>query len=131
MALGMGVVKLTEDSESDPKSEKYRLGKTGWMLLEDDLTRVNFWFTNDICYEGAWDLEASIKNGKPEGLKVLVINGLLFTKLFLLCPTSLKNPGLNLTISILILLFLRHFQLYLRKSQSIFWTLAEIPVSGH
>ena len=40
------------------------------MLLEDDLTRVNFWFTNDICYEGAWDLEASVKNGKPEGLKV-------------------------------------------------------------
>ena len=70
MALGMNVIKLTEDSESDPKSEKYKLGKTGWMLLEDDLTRVNFWFTNDICYEGAWDLEASIKNGKPEGLKV-------------------------------------------------------------
>ena len=70
MALGMNVIKLTEDSESDPKSEKYKIGKIGWMLLEDDLTRVNFWFTNDICYEGAWDLESSIKNGKPEGLKV-------------------------------------------------------------
>ena len=70
MALGMNVIKLTEDSASDPKSEKYKLGKIGWMLLEDDLTRVNFWFTNDICYEGAWNLEKSIKNGKPEGLKV-------------------------------------------------------------
>ena len=40
------------------------------MLLEDDLTRVNFNFTNDICYKGAWDLEASVKDGKPEGLKV-------------------------------------------------------------
>ncbi|WP_022933110.1 methyltransferase [Treponema bryantii] len=70
MALGMNVIKLTEDSESDPKSEKYKLGKTGWMLLEDDLTRVNFWFTNDICYQGAWDLEESVRKGKPEGLKV-------------------------------------------------------------
>ena len=70
MALGMNVIKLTEDSVSDPKTEKYKLGKIGWMLLEDDLCKVNFWFTNDICYEGAWDLEKSIVNGKPEGLKV-------------------------------------------------------------
>lgn len=70
MALGMGVIKLTKDSESNPKTEKYILGKIGWMLLEDDLCKVNFWFTNDICYQGAWDLESSIKNGKPEGLKV-------------------------------------------------------------
>ena len=69
MALGMKVIKLSEDStfESD---ERYVLGKTGWMLLEDDLTKANFWFTNDICYQGAWDLLASIKSGKPEGLKV-------------------------------------------------------------
>ena len=70
MALGMNVIKLTQDSVSDPKTEKYKLGKIGWMLLEDDLCKVNFWFTNDICYQGAWDLEKSIKNGKPEGLKV-------------------------------------------------------------
>lgn len=69
MALGMNVIKLTQDSVSDPKTEKYKLGKIGWMLLEDDLCKVNFWFTNDICYQGAWDLEKSIKNGKPEGLK--------------------------------------------------------------
>lgn len=69
MALGMKVIRLSDDStfESD---ERYVLGKTGWMLLEDDLTKANFWFTNDICYQGAWDLLASIKSGKPEGLKV-------------------------------------------------------------
>ncbi len=68
MALGMNVIKLTKDS--DEKCEKFILGKIGWMLLEDDLTKVNFWFTNDICYQGAWDMEKSVKNGKPEGLKV-------------------------------------------------------------
>ncbi len=71
MALGMNVIKLTKDSvPGSSQSEKFIIGKIGWMLLEDDLTKVNFWFTNDICYEGAWNLKESILNGKPEGLKV-------------------------------------------------------------
>lgn len=69
MALGMGVLKITEDSNLSD-NEKYKIGKIGWMLLEDDLTKANFNFTNDVCYKGAWDLCESIKNGKPEGLKV-------------------------------------------------------------
>ena len=46
------------------------LGKIGWFLLEDDLTKVNFNFANDICYKGAFNLIDSVKNGKPEGLKI-------------------------------------------------------------
>ena len=43
MALGMNVIKLSGDSVpgSDEK-EKFVLGKIGWMLLEDDLTKVKF-----------------------------------------------------------------------------------------
>ena len=71
MALGMNVIKLSQDSEAgSADKEKFVIGKIGWMLLEDDLTKVNFWFTNDICYEGAWKLKESIINGEPEGLKV-------------------------------------------------------------
>ncbi len=66
MAVGMNVLKL---NISDGK-EKLRLGKTGFFLLEDNLTKVNFNFTNDICYKGAFDLGDSVKNEKPEGLKV-------------------------------------------------------------
>ena len=69
MALGIKVIKLSEDSTFET-DERYVLGKIGWMLLEDDLTKANFWFTNDICYQGAWDLLDSIRSGKPEGLKV-------------------------------------------------------------
>ena len=69
MALGMEVIKLSKDSTFET-DERYVIGKIGWMLLEDDLTKANFWFTNDICYQGSWDLLESIKNGKPEGLKV-------------------------------------------------------------
>lgn len=68
MALGMYVIKLTKDST--PRDERFIIGKIGWMLLEDDLTKANFWFTNDICYKGAWDLDKSVQTGKPVGLKV-------------------------------------------------------------
>lgn len=73
MALGMGVLKL--NGREDPEEGKSGLGmlvlgKIGFFLLEDDLTKANFYFTNDICYKGAFDLMDSIKNGKPEGLKV-------------------------------------------------------------
>ena len=74
MALGMGVLKINSyfDEESDGKSSlgKLVLGKIGWFLLEDDCTRVNFNFVNDICYKGAFNLIDSIKTGKPEGLKI-------------------------------------------------------------
>ena len=68
MALGMGVLRFSSDSGED--AEKYVLGKTGFFLLEDELTRVNFNFVNDICYSGALQLLESVKNGKPEGLRV-------------------------------------------------------------
>lgn len=73
MALGMNVIKFAADSDSNiigTNEEKFVLGKIGWFLLEDELTKVNFNFTNDICYQGAWDLTDSVKNSKPEGLKV-------------------------------------------------------------
>jgi len=68
MALGMGVLKLTKDSSV--QNEKFILGKIGWMLLEDECTRANFDFTADICYQGAFNMTDSIRNAKPEGLKV-------------------------------------------------------------
>lgn len=69
MALSMEVLRLS-DGDGTKDSERYILGKTGWFILEDDLTRANFFFTNDICYKGAFNLIDSIKNEKPEGLKV-------------------------------------------------------------
>ena len=50
---------------------KYTLGKTGYFLLHDELTRVNMDFVQDICYKGIFSLGKSIETGKPEGLKEL------------------------------------------------------------
>jgi hypothetical protein len=60
--LSMGVVRM--------KDEKYILTKTGFFMLSDSMTRVNMDFVHDVCYEPFFFLEESVRNGKPEGLKV-------------------------------------------------------------
>lgn len=52
------------------RNNEYKLTKTGYFLLTDKLTQVNMDFTHDVNYLGFFHLQESIKNGKPEGLKV-------------------------------------------------------------
>ncbi len=49
---------------------KYVITKTGCFLLNDELTKINMNFVNDICYQGMFDLQTAIKEEKPSGLKV-------------------------------------------------------------
>lgn len=60
--LSMELVKVENDI--------FRITKTGWYILNDELTRVNMNFTNDVNYLGMFSLAESIKTGKPTGLKV-------------------------------------------------------------
>lgn len=53
----------------DVQAERYTLSKTGWFLINDPATRVNIDFNQDVNYEGWFHLEASLKEGKPVGLK--------------------------------------------------------------
>jgi SAM-dependent methyltransferase len=50
---------------------RFRLGKLGRFLLEDEMTRVNFDFTRDVCYQAAAHLDASLLEGRPAGLHAL------------------------------------------------------------
>lgn len=59
--LGIGLLYRKEDC--------YFLAKTGHILLNNDMTRVNFEFMRDVCADGAGALEASISASRPEGLK--------------------------------------------------------------
>lgn len=61
-ALGIGL--LTE------RDNKYYSTKLASFILNDDLTRVNMDFIQDVCYHGLFTLEESIRKEKPEGLKV-------------------------------------------------------------
>jgi ubiquinone/menaquinone biosynthesis C-methylase UbiE len=60
--LSMGIVRMQD--------EKYILTKTGFFILKDSMTRVNMDFVHDVCYEPAFFMEESVRNGNPEGLKV-------------------------------------------------------------
>ena len=48
--------------------ERFHLGKVGHYLLNDEMTRVNFDFSRDVCYRAAAHLDASLAEGRPAGL---------------------------------------------------------------
>lgn len=64
-SLCIGIVLI--DSESD----RFRISKTGWFLMNDPAVRVNIDFNHDVNYLGWFDLEESLLEGKPIGLKTL------------------------------------------------------------
>jgi hypothetical protein len=64
LEAGLGIGILLENDA------KYTLTKTGYFILNDKMTRVNMDFVHDVCYQGLFHLDDSIKNEKPEGLKV-------------------------------------------------------------
>ncbi|MGS0680878.1 methyltransferase [Shewanella sp. 125m-7] len=63
MGLSMGLLYLNEDA--------YVLDKIGHFLLHDDMAKTNLNFTHDVCYQGLFELEASLIEGKPKGLTSL------------------------------------------------------------
>jgi ubiquinone/menaquinone biosynthesis C-methylase UbiE len=52
------------------ENNRFFLTKTGWFILNDQLTQVNMDFMHDVNYKAFFYLEDAIKTGKPEGLKV-------------------------------------------------------------
>lgn len=52
------------------KNNHFFLSKAGWFLIHDKSVQVNMNFNHDVNYLGLFNLEESILNGKPEGLKV-------------------------------------------------------------
>lgn len=53
----------------DPKTDVYRLAKTGWFLLQDDLVAADIDFNHDVNYEGWFLLDKALEEGRPAGLK--------------------------------------------------------------
>lgn len=65
MEAGLGIGLLLDNAG------RYTSTKTAWFLLHDALTRANMNFTQDVTYRGMFELESSIRTGRPEGLKSL------------------------------------------------------------
>lgn len=51
------------------ENEKFTISKAGWFLQNDPLVRVDIDFNHDVNYLGWFNLEESLLNEKPEGLK--------------------------------------------------------------
>jgi len=87
IALSMNLIKiLSENGET-----RFVLGKTGWFLLEDEMTQVNFNFVNDVCYQGAFALSRSVQAGKPLGLEVFGREGKTIYELLASLPEKVKE----------------------------------------
>ena len=50
---------------------RFTITKLGYFILRDEMTRVNMDVVHEICYRGLFDLDKSIEQGKPVGLKTL------------------------------------------------------------
>ncbi len=50
------------------EDDHYKITKTGYFIVSDELTKVNMDFTNDVNYKGMFYLQDSIKEEKPIGL---------------------------------------------------------------
>lgn len=66
MGLSSNVIKLAPNDDKD----LFVLGKIGYFLLHDPMTKANLNFTHDVCYKGSFFMDDSLEKGKPEGLKV-------------------------------------------------------------
>ncbi|MBY0572946.1 MAG: class I SAM-dependent methyltransferase [Undibacterium sp.] len=61
--LSAGVVYLS--------AGRYVLDKAGYCVLTDPITQINIDFTQDVCYQGLFQLEQSLDAEKPLGLAAL------------------------------------------------------------
>ncbi len=52
------------------QDEDYQLDKIGYFMLNDEMAKVNLNFIHDVCYQGLFDLDTSLLEGKAKGLKV-------------------------------------------------------------
>jgi SAM-dependent methyltransferase len=49
---------------------RFRITRAGRLVLHDEMTRVNMDFVHDVCYQGAFSLERSLREERPVGLSV-------------------------------------------------------------
>lgn len=63
LEAGLGIGLVTS------KNDRFFSTRTGHCLLHDQMTQVNFDFVNDVCYQGFSELEKSVREGRPAGLK--------------------------------------------------------------
>ena len=70
---------------------RYRISKAGWFLIKDPMSPINMDFVHDVCYQGTFDLEAALLEGRPAGLKVFGSWPTIYEGLSSLPPRALEK----------------------------------------
>ena len=83
VACACGVVIKTGD--------KFSTSLVGAAFLQNEMTKVNFNFVNDVCYLGASELAKSFEEEKPVGLKNFVGDYETIYKVLHLLPEKMKK----------------------------------------
>ena len=83
----------------NPETDRFTISKTGWFLINDHATRVNINFNHDVNYLGWFNLEESLLEGKPVGLKTLGDWPTVYEGLSSL-PPHIRKAGSTSTTSI-------------------------------
>ncbi len=55
----------------DTPSDRYRLTRLGWFLLNDEMTHVNFDFNHHINYRSFYFLDKALESESPKGLQTI------------------------------------------------------------
>ncbi len=82
--LSAGVVSL--------RGGNYVLDKVGYCFLSDKITQINLDFNHDVCYQGLFDLDQSLDQEMPIGLKTLGDWPTLYQGLSALPPSTTIIP---------------------------------------
>ena len=112
------------------KEDRYLLDKIGHFLVLDDMAKVNLNFVHDVCYQGMFELESSLLEGKPNGLKVFGDWETIYPTLSEL-PHQVSKAGSNLIITIQIMHSVNYCHLFFRPNPSISSTLVVTQANGH
>ena len=73
------------------KAKSYVLSKTGFFVLNDEMTRINMDFVHDVCFQGSFHLDEALRTGAPAGLKVFGDWPTIYPALTRLPPAAKKS----------------------------------------
>lgn len=85
--LGIGALLLVDG--------RYLLGKLGWFLQNDAMTRVNMNFVHDVNYKGFYHLQDSLREGRPAGLVELAPEAKTIYEVLATLPEDVRKSWLE------------------------------------
>ncbi len=69
-AVGKKKYRIERTFGKTKSEDRFVLTKAGWFLLNDESVRINMDFIHEVCYQGLFYMEETLREGRPAGLEV-------------------------------------------------------------